>query len=240
VSEPAPVRVYLATPSSLQEPDRRAWALALLPADERERIRRFRSERDRDVALASRVLQRRALSATSGGAVPPDAWRFDSAPHVRPRIVGPTGFGALSWSASNAVGLAACAVTLGGAVGIDVEPARDEAPMDVVEAYFAARERTSLGGLTGSARARHFVEIWTLKEAYGKARGQGLALPLASLAFDPTTRPPGFRVGPPVVDDAARWHLLQWWVGDGHCLALCAAREGATPPVVSVVWDALA
>lgn len=49
-------------------------ALEALPPDDRAHVARFRFERDRELALASRTLQRRALSACAG--VAPGDWRF--------------------------------------------------------------------------------------------------------------------------------------------------------------------
>lgn len=233
------VMVCLARPESVLDPGRRAAARALLTDEERGQLERFRFDRDRDVALVSRVLQRRALSRCTDGAIEPDAWRFTPDPHGRPRVTAPAPSPSLVWNVANTVGLVACTVTLGEAVGIDVEARRADAPPEIVDTHFSPSERTALLDLPGPDRPRRFVELWTLKEAYLKARGLGLALPLERFSFDPSTTPPGFVIDPANADDPTHWLVAQWWPTPDHCVALCVHRAGPAPLAIAVHWDDL-
>jgi 4'-phosphopantetheinyl transferase len=213
------IAVFLGDPDALTRPARRRRALDLLGEEERARIARFRFACDRDVALASRALQRRALSACAP--VPPSHWRFLG--RGRPRIAYPTIKPALEWNVANTRGLVACAVTVDRALGIDVERVPREAVRSLVETHLAASERAQLEALPASERPRRFVELWTLKEAYLKARGLGLSIGLDLIACDPTRSPPELALDPEVADDASNWQLVQWWPTSAHCIAICVA-----------------
>lgn len=207
------VVVFLARPEALLTDDGRAAARALLTDRERARLDHFRFDRDRDVALASRALERRALSACAPGIAPAD-WRFEADGSGRPQLIAPRA--TLAWNVANTVGLVVCAVTRAPrAIGVDVEPARADAPPEVVDSHFASAERAGLRALPIADQPRRFVELWTLKEAYLKARSLGLSAPLTEFAVDP--------IGPslqPLAGDPTAWQLAQWWTPT-HCLALC-------------------
>ena len=77
-----------------------------------------------------------------------------------------------------------------------------------------------------------FFDFWTLKEAYIKARGFGLALPLGD--FTLTLNPPHrardrFRTA--LEDDPTTWQFLQDWPTPTHRLALAVRRDGSDLPV---------
>jgi 4'-phosphopantetheinyl transferase len=221
------VLIVLARPETLHGDAARA----LLAPDELARLDRFHFERDRVVALASRALQRRALSAAVDGAIRPAAWRFELDASGRPQIASPAT--PLSWNVANTIGLVGCAVTVGRAIGLDVEPRRDDAPADIVDSHFAPAERAALRALAAGEQPRRFVELWTLKEAYLKARSVGLSAPLDTFAVDPSTTPPGLAIDDVVGDRADRWDLTQWWIDGAHCVAVCVER-GAR---ITVRWE---
>ena len=99
--------------------------------------------------------------------------------HGRPEILdAPPGTPDLRFNISHTDGLIACAVTIGREVGVDVEHIGRHLTHDVAGRFFAADEVTDLRGLPFEDQQRVFFDYWTLKEAYIKARGFGLALPL--------------------------------------------------------------
>jgi 4'-phosphopantetheinyl transferase len=77
-----------------------------------------------------------------------------------------------------------------------------------------------------------FFDYWTLKEAYIKARGFGLALPLADFAFrlSPPSAP-RIAFEPALDDDPATWQFFQDWPTPLHRLAVAVRRDGADLPV---------
>jgi 4'-phosphopantetheinyl transferase len=219
------IRVFLARPEALDAPGAADAALALLLPEERERVARFHFERDRRLHLCARALLRRSLSACAGG-VPPGVWRFAAAREGgRPEIVAPAS--PLRFSVSHTRGLALVAVALAREIGADVERIPGEVPADVVERTFTAAERAAFAATPASRRGERFAAIWTLKEAYAKALGLGLALELERIGFD---------LGPPRIAegaDEASWHLECIAPTTDHRAAICA-RTGGEALTVSV------
>jgi len=216
--------------------DPEAWAgheayLALMSPDEHERMARLVFDRDRRRFLLTRALVRTMLSRYA--AVPPAEWTFICNVHGRPEILDrPRGVPDLRFNLSHTEGLIACAVTIGREVGVDVEHIQRRLTHDVAGRFFAPREVSDLKSLPEDEQERAFFDYWTLKEAYIKARGFGLALPLADFAF--TLAPPGppqIAFEPALEDDPGTWQFAQDWPTPFHRLALAVRREGADLPV---------
>jgi 4'-phosphopantetheinyl transferase len=176
------VHVWLAHPEATTAPATLAAWRALLSADERSRLERFRRESDGHHFLVAHALARCALSHYVE--VAPAAWIFAANRWGRPEIAGPDAAPALRFSLSHTAGLVACAVARGGDCGVDVE-ANDRRgdPLRVARRVLAARELADLEALPAAARRERFLVYWTLKEAYVKALGRGLSLPLREIAF---------------------------------------------------------
>ncbi|MEZ5420293.1 MAG: 4'-phosphopantetheinyl transferase superfamily protein [Vicinamibacterales bacterium] len=205
----------------------------LLSNDERARAERFVRPHDRDTYIVAHALVRRALSAH--GPTAPAAWRFSTNAHGCPFVVDDqAGTPRLEFNLSHTTGLVALAITRGHRVGVDVERADRFAVMDgVAERHFAAAEVRDLLALPAHLRPRAFFEYWTLKEAYIKARGMGLAIPLGALRL-PVAPPGGAsdrvcrrlrRLTP------ERWQFWQAWPTGDHRLSLAVERTGPDLPV---------
>ncbi|MEM9384595.1 MAG: 4'-phosphopantetheinyl transferase superfamily protein [Pseudomonadota bacterium] len=210
------------------EPKLAAQYASWLSADERERWARFRFERDRDRYLLARGLVRATLSRYVPGRAEA-AWRFRNNAHGRPFIAHgqqPPG-DALYFSLSHTQGLVALAIARCEEIGVDVEPLdRDGPHLEMAERFFAPAEATALRALAGpAAHRKRFVELWTLKESYIKARGMGMALPLDGFAFD-LNRPEemGFRTWASARDRAEGWRFGLFEYAASHRVAL-ALRE---------------
>lgn len=206
--------------------------LPLLSPDEHARMARFVFERDRHRFLLTRALVRTMLSRYAS-AVPPAAWQFTANIHGRPEILDrPAGVPDLRFNISHTDGLIACAVTIGREVGVDVEHAGRRLTHDVAARFFAPAEVAHLQALPEDEQARVFFDYWTLKEAYIKARGFGLALPLGDFAFHLSPdRAPAITFEPSLPDDPATWQFEQGWPTPHHRLGLAIRRTGADLPV---------
>jgi len=117
--------------------------------------------------------------------VDPAALVFERGPQGRPELAGRP----LRFSLAHSAGLALVAVTELADVGADLErmDARLAEPPSA-ERYFAAAERARLEELAGPARRRLFFELWTEKEAYRKATGEGITAGLGELDWTGWTR----------------------------------------------------
>ena len=225
------VHVWLADPGQVPEPAARA-AAHRLSDDERERWQRLRRAPDRHLFLVAHLLVRTALSRHAD--VPPESWAFRATEQGRPEIRSPEGTG-LRFSLSHTDGLAACLVCREWACGVDVEPAgarRD--PMRIARRYFTPGELELLEGLPETERHDRFLRIWTLKEAFLKARGTGIAGGLDRIEI----RPDGAggltaTLHPDLDEDRESW-LLDVGPRGRHILAL-AVRCGPAPHPVPVV-----
>ncbi len=158
-------------------------ALALLAEDEKQRYHRFHFAADRRSFLLAHALLRICLSQYAD--VAPAQWRFVRTKHGRPEIAPEQNPRDLRFSLSHAREAVACLVTRGCDCGVDIEAAERVAePLRLAERFFAATEVATLRGLHGKQQVDHFIRLWTLKEAYVKARGLGLALPLSQYGFE--------------------------------------------------------
>ncbi|MFI1758666.1 4'-phosphopantetheinyl transferase family protein [Streptomyces sp. NPDC020571] len=202
-----------------------------LSAEERRRSAAFRRDADRRLYVAARTLLRTALSRCVPEVAPAE-WRFTTGPHGRPEPAGPPTVPRLRFSVAHAPGLAVCLVCPELDCGVDVEvTGRPADPVRVARTMFHPREAARVLAAPPGERGGVFLRHWTLKEAYGKARGLGFLLPPDSYAVAPDA--PG---GPRLTaadDDGSRWQLAQWPRGDRHLLAV-AVRRGRGPDVTVV------
>ena len=205
--------------------------LQWLSPDEHERMARFVFERDRVRFLLTRALVRTTLSRYAP--VAPADWHFIANAHGRPEILDrPAGVPDLRFNLSHTDGLIACAVTIGREVGIDVEHVGRRLTQDVAARFFAPAEVAHLQSLPADQQERVFFDYWTMKEAYIKARGFGLALPLGDFAFQfAPDRPPTITIEPSLNDDPATWQFQQDWPTPIHRLGLAIRRTGDDLPV---------
>jgi medium-chain acyl-[acyl-carrier-protein] hydrolase len=202
-------------------PETVSHLLAGLAPDERERADRFHFDKDRRHFIAGRGALRAVLGRYLGE--PPERLRFTYNVYGKPALVGG---GNVRFNLTHSHGLALLAVTRGREVGVDLERVRaDLAGEELAERFFSPREVAALRGLPQGQRREAFFRCWTRKEAYIKARGAGLALPLDR--FDVTLRPDEPAALLATHDEpaeAGRWSLRNLAPGDGYAGAL--AVEG--------------
>jgi len=168
------VHVWFARPEAATDPDRLAYYASILSSEEKTRHQRFHFDRDRHLFLVSHALVRRVLSSYVD--VDPSAWQFSSNDFGRPEIINADIPRTLRFNLSHTAGLAACVVTLNADCGIDAERihARGD-QMGIAGKMFAAPELAELKKLQGQAFLERFLVYWTLREAYCKALGVGIA-----------------------------------------------------------------
>jgi len=166
--------VWLARPEDITHADKLQQYRSLLSAGERARYQRFHFDRDRHHYLVAHALLRRVLSAYVD--VGPSSWQFSSNQHGRPEISAPDIAKPLRFNLTHTTGLVACVVTLEVDCGIDVERLSVRGnPMAIAEKMFAVSEQQVLKQLDGEALQDRFFTYWTLREAYCKALGVGIA-----------------------------------------------------------------
>lgn len=180
-----------------------------LSQDEVRRADRFHFARDRDFFVAARSALRCILGAYLGAR--PGALRFDYGRQGKPSLAGgPWGRNDIRFNLSHSHELMLCAVARGREVGIDLEHTRSGlAGLHLAGRVFSPREMAALRSVPASRQAESFYNCWTRKEAYIKADGRGVTLPLKE--FDVSLAP-----GEPAMllehrgdpSEVSRWELL--------------------------------
>jgi 4'-phosphopantetheinyl transferase len=154
----------------------------------------------------------------------PGALEFEHNVYGKPALLHTAGDQPLEFNMAHSGGLALIAVAHQQGLGVDIELKRPLVNADAIaQTYFSAYERTTLRGLPVGAKTDAFYACWTRKEAYIKAIGKGLSLPLDE--FDVTLAPvePAHllhvRDSP---DEVACWTLYSLAPAPGYAGALVA------------------
>jgi 4'-phosphopantetheinyl transferase len=154
---------------------------SLLSADESARADRFYFPEHRDRFTVGRGVMRSILAAYIG--MPADEIQFAYNQFGKPSLITP-GSSDLRFNVSHSGDLALLAVTRACELGVDVEALRDVFDADRIAArFFDAPENETYQTLPADCRTEGFFVRWTLKEAYIKARGKGLSIPLHSFTI---------------------------------------------------------
>lgn len=208
---------------------------AVLSDDERERARAFRFDRDRDRYVVARGTLRTLLGGYLDDA--PEEVRLGYGPYGKPRLAGDGP--RFNVSHSGPVALLAFSASL--ELGVDVEllDAQPDA-CSIAEHCFSAAETSRLRSLPAASRDAAFLACWTRKEAFVKARGDGLSLALDEfdVGFGPETPCALLRTAWSEAEPAM-WRLVDLSDAGAGYVAALAAREG-TRPIRSIQLDTIA
>ena len=158
---------------------------SFLSPDELRRANRFHFRKDRDHFVVARGLLRNLLAAYLG--IKPSQLNFSYGAQGKPFLL-LGGQEPINFNASHAQGRAAFAFTRGRNLGVDIEFVKDDFDDEVVaNSFFSRAEVLALRTVPSESRKQAFFNCWTRKEAYIKARGEGLSMPLDQ--FDVSLRP---------------------------------------------------
>jgi 4'-phosphopantetheinyl transferase len=197
-----------------------------LATDERARADRFKFRSDRERFMAGRGVLRTILSSYLDRK--PSELRVGYGPYGKPELVAEGPDEPLSFNVSHSDGLALYAVTRGRRIGIDVEGLRrDLANEQIAERFFSPGEVQMLRSLPGDQRTEAFFACWTRKEAYLKARGEGLAFRLDH--FDVSLapgRPAALLRVEGALEEPLRWSLRELSPAPGYVAAVAVDGDG--------------
>jgi 4'-phosphopantetheinyl transferase len=201
---------------------------ALLPSAERERASRFHFQRDQARFIAGRaqlrILLARYLRAD------PAALDFLYGPFGKPALTTSWARSKLAFNLAHSEDLAVAAIART-ECGIDVERVRPQPDMDeLVARFFSPRETVSFQRLPAGQKPQAFFNLWTRKEAWLKAIGEGIgrSLDRVEVSFLPE-EPAQLLALPGNSKLAASWSLLALSPAPGFTAAL--ARPGPQGPV---------
>lgn len=191
----------------------------LLSNEENARSTRFRFPRDQRRFVQCRGILRQLL----GGylLMPPNAVQIISASKGKPMVPAPVNPRDIRFNVSHSHDFAVFALSIGKEVGVDTELIRDDVEAEqIARRFFSDQEQAELTLLEGAKLKMGFFLGWTRKEAYLKARGDGLEKPLNSFSVTLTPEAPVRLLS----EDAHKWSLYSLDVAPGWTTAL--AVEG--------------
>jgi 4'-phosphopantetheinyl transferase len=224
------------------------WRVALAPSaavlarverhlapDERDRAARFRFSEHREAFLVGRGAQREILARYTG--TQPGEIAYHTSPHGKLALAGSGATAGLRFNVSNSGALALIAVARVREVGVDVEHVRPIPDgMEIAARFFSAPENRAFAALDEAERDEAFFHCWTRKEAYIKAVGEGLSMPLDrfDVAFAPgeSARLLATRGDPA---EAERWTMAAVEPGAGYVGALVV--EGREWVLSLLQWE---
>jgi 4'-phosphopantetheinyl transferase len=203
-----------------------------LSEEERSRADRFHFEIDRNRFIVAHAALRTLL-----------ARYLDTTGFLEPFHVGPNGKPAIAPGASlrfnlaHSRDLALVGLAAGREIGVDLEAVDERVEIeDLARRFFSPQECRGLLQLGPERRVEGFFHVWSQKEAYLKARGDGVAFGLDhfDVAPDPA-RPAALMADRREPKARGRWTLLSLDPGPGFRGAV--AVEGAEPVVRRFGWE---
>jgi 4'-phosphopantetheinyl transferase len=225
----------IAARQGLDRPDVHVWHVriprempsetvrAVLSMDERARSARYVRPEDRLRYEASHLALRHVLAAYAG--VEPAALRFARGNRGKPSLAD---FTQLRFSLSHARTHALVAVSIDRELGVDIEEHHELDPMAVAAGCFSQVEMQALQSITPHERVQAFFDAWTCKEAWVKARGDGLYQQLKDFDVSVGAGPAALLATRPEPREKDRWSLVRLDIAAGHSAALACAGTAAT------------
>jgi len=179
--------------------------LGILSPEEVDRHGRLVFERDRRLFLVAHAATRLILARYTNR--DPSSLEFVLNPYGKPHLRARTGSPCPGFNLSHTHGLVALAVADEQDIGLDIENSRCAAGWaELVRNVLTPEEQAELWSCPPNQQQRRFYELWTLKEAYIKARGIGFSLPFHGFSIRlPVNRTIGIAFGDGIVDNPAAW-----------------------------------
>jgi 4'-phosphopantetheinyl transferase len=196
----------------------------LLTDDEQQRADRFYFERDRRAFIIGRGLLRTILGHYLDANSTQIAFQYNR--HGKPSLA--ANGEALHFNVSHSGDIALLAFVRGRGIGVDVEYMRPELDFEKVAArVFSTEELAALRKAPAERRREAFFNGWTRKEAYIKAHGQGVSLPLDEIVVSLSPDEPAeLLLIKGTFDRAERWGMQELKPGPGYAAALIVEGRG--------------
>ncbi|WP_101756803.1 4'-phosphopantetheinyl transferase superfamily protein [Oceanicoccus sp. KOV_DT_Chl] len=202
--------------------------LSIMSLEERERNQRFKFEQGRFDHALTRALVRTVLSRYCQRQ--PEEWRFTQGEHGKPELVdAPV---ALEFNLSHSCRFIVCAVSKQMKIGVDVEHTeRKNSLSSIADRFFSEQEVKDLFALPAAEQSSRFFDYWTLKEAYMKARGEGISLGLGNFGFSFNNEEIAIAMAPILKDNPADWYFELSSPSPDQRMALAVKIAGLPQPL---------
>jgi 4'-phosphopantetheinyl transferase len=200
--------------------------LQVLNEEEAARASRFHFERDRTRFTVARAALRSVLGHYLE--IAPVDVQFRYGPQGKPELSLEHSASLLRFNLSHSGDYALLGVTRRAELGVDIEVIRpDFGTQEIAERFFSSSESRLLLDLPEEQKCESFFHCWTRKEAYIKALGGGLSIPLDSfdVAFVPGSDPALLRVAE-TPHEIARWRIYNLQAASGYAAAAMVEGQG--------------
>jgi 4'-phosphopantetheinyl transferase len=229
------IRELANTRFTLQREDVHLWQTSLdsglaedlfssLSQDEKERADQFHFPSDKNDFVVSRGLLRKVLASYVN--IKPDEIRFNYGEKGKPALAEDHD-ARIHFNLAHSRGHILLGVAQERAIGVDLELIRDDLEAEkIAERFFSDQEKVALRRISPELRTRAFFICWTRKEAYIKARGDGL-LPLDrfDVSVDPDESIELLRKGEDPAE-ISKWSMQSIDLTDNYAAALVVEGNG--------------
>ncbi|MSO49853.1 MAG: 4'-phosphopantetheinyl transferase superfamily protein [Acidobacteria bacterium] len=225
--------------SAVTADDASAW-VSRLPQTERDRYARYRHQLAAHQFLVGRLLIRGWLESLTGTSAA--AWELREGERGRPEIASPPS--PWSFNLAHSGNLVACVLSSVSDVGVDLEDL-DRRPLtrDLARRFCAPAEVADIEQQPEAAQTHRFLTYWTLKEAYLKARGLGIAVHLADLEFNLAGEHPSISFRESLEGTSRDWAFGLFQPTPRYLLSVAVPQPAGSPrpdiAVSAVTLDAL-
>ncbi len=190
------------------------------------------------VRRAARVFLKQILARYTGR--PADTIQFTENRYGKPKLICGFTDPPVCFNLSHSGHVAVCALTLTHDIGVDIEDMQRTIDLSIADRFFSNQEAQAIDRAAPSLKQSLFYRFWTLKEAYAKATGRGLAMGLDQFSF--VLDSPEIQVvfHPPDENRSGQWQFFQFSPMPGYMAAVAVNKNSGPPLALSVhpwVWD---
>jgi 4'-phosphopantetheinyl transferase len=194
---------------------------ARLSAEENDRAEKFKFQKDRKRYILTHGLLRVILRLYAD--VAPEELKFTENRYGKPELVHPSGLN-LRFNLSHSHERALIGIACGRQIGVDIEYVkRDFDWQQIIERFFSPREIQMINALPKDLQHRAFFTCWTRKEAYVKATGMGLSLPLKEFDVSPVPGATTLLLSSP---EKMRWSMREVDVAEAYVATVAVEGHG--------------
>ena len=203
----------------------------LLSPDENARAQRFHFKRDCRDYIVGRGVLREILGSYLD--MDPSHVSFTYNDYGKPDLLYTPGSDMIRFNMSHSGRMVIYALSCGREIGVDIEHIRPMTSAEgIIERYCSGREKLAFRSVPQSLKLAAFFNCWTRKEAYIKARGEGLSRPLDKFSVSLAPGEPAAFLSS---EEIPFWSLKDVDVGDEYVAAV--VFEGHELPISNRVWS---
>jgi 4'-phosphopantetheinyl transferase len=201
--------------------------LAYLSPDEKQRAERYHYDQHRNEFILSRGTLRLALSSYTG--ISPELLSFEYSKHGKPSFAATHEARRLQFNLSHTHGMMLLAVVRNRRIGVDIEKIRSDFNVrQIAERFFSLQEQSVLRTVPDEQQYQAFFRCWTRKEAYIKAKGEGMSIPLRDFDVSLDRDSAVLQGTRPDESEARKWKMFDLQIApDYAATAVIEADSGA-------------